>query len=156
MRENNITFKLNSEGSNCSRRDDFVCGRSIYGCCPGTKIKRANLIGTNCPKGAVPLVGWDANSTPEEKNAAGVGYRDPKFFNNEQEFAAVLPGNVLSDAQLRLAGITPSDTFEVENVSRTSSPDGARRVDVFREGARIPITPQGQRVNFSFGNNRGI
>lgn len=154
--ENNITFKLNSEGSNCSSRSDFVCSTNVYGCCPGTRIKRANLIGTNCPKGAVPLVGWNFNSTEAEKKAAGFGYKDPIFFGNEQEFVASLPGNPVSDSQLLLEGIQPADDFQFTNLSRSTSPDGSETSDFFRERANIPINGPPQQVNFRFGNNMGV
>lgn len=152
--ENNLTFKLNTEGSNCSNRSDFVCASTIFGCCPGTRLKRANLIGTNCPQGAVPLVGWDVNSTEAEKRAAGFGFRDPKFFGNEQEFAATLPGTTLSDAELIRRGIIPADRFQTVSLSNTTSPSGLvtrREQDTF---STIPITPNLQQV--SFRNNLGF
>lgn len=107
--DNLVTFRLNTEGSNCSQRADLVCSSTLFGCCPGTRIKRANLIGTNCPDGAVPLVGWDVNSTDGEKRAAGFGYQDPVFFGNEQEFVAAAPGQTLSDNELIRLGITPTN-----------------------------------------------
>ena len=107
--DNLVTFRLNTEGSNCSQRADLVCSSTLFGCCPGTRIQRANLIGTNCPDGAVPLVGWDQNSTDGQKRAAGFGYRDPVFFGNEQEFVATAPGQTLSDNELIRLGITPTN-----------------------------------------------
>jgi hypothetical protein len=103
---NNTTAKLTREGSNCSSRNDLECGRSLYGCCPSTRIKRGNLIGTNCPSGAVPLVGWDQNSTLEERYAVGVGYRDPRFIGTAPEFSATPDGTVASANQLRALDIS--------------------------------------------------
>ena len=103
---NNTTLKLNREGTNCSSRNDLACGRSLYGCCPSTRIKRGNLIGTNCPSGAVPLVGWDQNSSLEERYAVGVGYRDPRFIGTAPEFAATPDGTVASANQLRALDIS--------------------------------------------------
>ena len=74
---NRLTTKLNLEGSNCPPLGSGAgAGVGAFGFCPGTRIQRQNLIGTNCPTGAVPLVGWNQSSSNREKAEAGVGYRD--------------------------------------------------------------------------------
>jgi hypothetical protein len=94
---NGITRKLNNEGSNCTD-PSFQRQCLPFGCCPGTAfgLKKANLIGTNCPNGAVPLIGWDGNSNKEQLNAAGFGYKDPRFIGNNNLFAAGITGQILS------------------------------------------------------------
>jgi hypothetical protein len=108
------TNRLNEEGSNCEPNATFQNKCGIFGCCPGTNfsLKRANLIGTNCPQGAVPLVGWDFNSTQKEKNAAGLGYRDPRYLppelgGEENVFITTNQGEILSpsEQQSRLSQI---------------------------------------------------
>ena len=101
------------------------------------RIQRANLIGTNCPDGAVPLVGWDENSTEGQKRAAGFGYRDPVFFGNEQEFAASAAGQTLSDNELIRLGITPTNI--------ASNNPG------FRSGVVLP-----RNFNVGNANNLGV
>ena len=73
-----VTPKLTIEGSNCGRfANDSRCNKSPFGCCPSGNIviEKTNLIGTNCPDGAIPLIGWDASSTQLEKQLAGVGFK---------------------------------------------------------------------------------
>ena len=74
-------------------------------------LKKANLIGTNCPKGAIPLVGWSDNSTLEQKNAAGVGYQDPRFIGNNNEFAGTSSFAILTAQQSTNLASTDSATF---------------------------------------------
>ena len=94
---NGITRKLDNGGTNCVD-SNFQRQCLPFGCCPGTNfgLKKANLIGTNCPRGAVPLVGWSGTSTQEQRNAAGVGYIDPRYRNNNNEFAALTTGQFLT------------------------------------------------------------
>jgi hypothetical protein len=97
---NGITRKLDNGGTNCVD-SNFQRQCLPFGCCPGTNfgLKKANLIGTNCPRGAVPLVGWAGNSTQEQRNAAGFGYIDPRYRNNNNEFAAITTGQFLTPGE---------------------------------------------------------
>ena len=97
---NGITRKLDNGGTNCVD-SNFQRQCLPFGCCPGTNfgLKKANLIGTNCPRGAVPLVGWAGNSTQEQRNAAGFGYIDPRYRNNNNEFAATTTGQFLTPGE---------------------------------------------------------